>query len=223
MIPAQLEKAHSYTPASKEEVRVAALRIEGLATGLIGPVSFDIAAGECVALMGASGAGKSLLLRAIVDLDPSTGNVWVGDQVRNDMPATKWRKLVALVPAVSGWWADRVSDHFPSKSGAKALIEGLGLADSLDWEVSRLSTGECQRLAIARALCRKPEALLLDEPAASLDEQATRRVEDLMLECCRAGMALLLVTHDRQQAERTAERVLHMSSGRMEEPLRSVA
>ena len=59
-----------------------ALRIEGLATSLIGPVSFDIAAGECVALMGTSGAGKSLLLRAIVDLDPSIGNVSVGDRVR---------------------------------------------------------------------------------------------------------------------------------------------
>jgi ABC-type multidrug transport system ATPase subunit len=205
------------------EVRVPALRIEGLATGLIGPVSFDIAAGECVALMGTSGAGKSLLLRAIVDLDPSTGNVRVGDRVRSDMPASEWRKLVALVPAESGWWADRVGDHFSSKSDAIALVEALGLAGSLEWEVSRLSTGERQRLAIARALCRKPEALLLDEPAASLDEQATRRVEDLIRECCKMGMALLLVTHDRQQAERTAKRVLRMSDGRIEKPLRSVA
>ena len=88
-----------------------ALRIEELASGLIGPVSFHIAAGEC-ALMGASGAGKSLLLRAIVDLDPSAGNVRVGDNVRSDMPGSEWRKLVALVPAESGWWADRVGDHF---------------------------------------------------------------------------------------------------------------
>ena len=95
----------------------------------------------------------------------------------------------------------------------------MGLtAYCLEWEVSRLSTGERQRL-----VSRKPEALLLDEPAASLDEQATRRVEDLLRECCKAGMALLLVTHDRQQAERTAKRVLRMSDGRIEEPLRSVA
>ena len=200
-----------------------ALRIEGLANGLIGPVSFDIAAGECVVLMGASGAGKSLLLRAIVDLDPSTGSVWVGDRMRSDVAASEWRKKVALVPAESGWWADRVADHFPSKSDARAPIEALGLANSLEWEVSRLSTGERQRLAIARALCRKPEALLLDEPAASLDEQATRRVEDLIRECCKTGMAVLLVTHDRQQAERMAKRVLRMSDGRIEEHLRSVA
>ena len=200
-----------------------ALWIEGLATALIGPVSFDIAAGECVALMGASGAGKSLLLRAIVDLDPSTGSVRVGDRLRSDMMASEWRKLVALVPAESGWWTDRVGDHFPSKSDAIAPIEALGLANSLEWEVSRLSTGERQRLAIARALCRKPEALLLDEPAASLDEQATRRVEDLIGEYCKTGMALLLVTHDRQQAERMAKRVLRMSDGRIEMALRSVA
>src|SRR3981189_3037992 len=75
-----------------------ALRIELLATELIGPISFDVAAGECVALMGPSGVGKSLLLRAIVDLDPSTGNVMVGAHARDDMPASEWRKLVALVP-----------------------------------------------------------------------------------------------------------------------------
>ena len=99
----------------------------------------------------------------------------------------------------------------------------MGLTDSFEWEVGRLSTGERQRLAIARSLCRKPEALLLDEPTASLDEQATRRVEDLIRECCKTGMALLLVTHDRQQAERMAKRVLRMSDGRIEKPLRSVA
>ena len=206
------------------EVRVPALRIEELATGLIGPVSFDIAAGECVALMGASGAGKSLLLRAIVDLDPSTGNVRVGDRVRSDMPGSEWRKLVALVPTESGWWADRVGDHFPSKSDAIVLIEALGLTDyCLEWEVGRLSNGERQRLAIVRALCRKPEVMLLDEPAASLDEQATRRVEDLLRECCKTGMALLLVSQDRQQGERMAKRTLRMSDGRIEEPLQSVA
>jgi ABC-type multidrug transport system ATPase subunit len=222
MIPPQLQDPHS-SFGTNPEVDVPALRIEGLATSLIGPVSLDIAAGECVALMGASGAGKSLLLRAIVDLDPSIGNVRLGDRVRSGMPASEWRKLVALVPAESGWWADSIGDHYPSRSDAIPLIEALGLADALDWEVSRLSTGERQRLAVARALCRKPEALLLDEPTASLDEQATQRVEDLIRECCKTGMALLLVTHDRQQAERIAKRVLRMRDGRVEEPLRSVA
>jgi ABC-type multidrug transport system ATPase subunit len=197
---------------------VAALRIERLATKLIGPISFDVAAGECLALMGPSGAGKSLLLRAIVDLDPSTGNVMVGVNARDNMPASEWRKLVALVPAESGWWADRVRDHFPANTDAAELITKLGLAGSLEWEVGRLSTGERQRLALARALCLQPEALLLDEPTASLDGHATGLVEDLIRQCCGDGMALLLVTHDRRQAERMARRLLRISDGRIDQP-----
>jgi ABC-type multidrug transport system ATPase subunit len=200
---------------------VSALRIKRLATKLIGPISFDVAAGECLALMGPSGAGKSLLLRAIVDLDPSTGNVMVGVQARDDIPASEWRKLVALVPAESGWWADRVRDHFPAKFDATELIRKLGLAGSFEWDVGRLSSGERQRLALARALCRRPEALLLDEPTASLDDHATGLVEDLIRECCEGGMALLLVTHDRRQAERMAKRLLQIRDGRIDQPSES--
>jgi ABC-type multidrug transport system ATPase subunit len=201
---------------------VPALRIDGLATALIGPISFDIAAGECLALMGQSGAGKSLLLRAIVDLDPSTGSVTLGAHARADMAANDWRKLVALVPAESGWWADRVRDHFPSEAGATELIGKLGLGSALEWDVARLSSGERQRLAIARALCREPQALLLDEPTASLDEHATALVEDLIRECCEKGMPVLLVTHDRRQAERMARRLLRISDGRINQPPESV-
>lgn len=200
---------------------MSALRLKRLATQLIGPISFDVAAGECLALMGPSGAGKSLLLRAIVDLDPNSGDVIVGGRARHDMPASEWRKLVALVPAESGWWADRVSDHFPAKVAATELIGHLGLAGSLEWDVARLSTGERQRLALARALCRRPEVLLLDEPTASLDDHATALVEDLVQECCRDGMAVVLVTHDRRQAERMTKRLLRLSDGQIEQPAES--
>lgn len=122
------------------------------------------------------------------------------------------------LPAESGWWADRVRDHFPSNPEAKKLLDRLGLGDATEWDVARLSSGERQRLAIARALCRGPQALLLDEPTASLDEQATQLVEDVIRECCGEGMGVLLVTHDRQQAERMAKRVLRMSDGRINVP-----
>ena len=200
---------------------MSALMIKRLATPLLGPISFDIAAGECLALMGPSGAGKSLLLRAIVDLDPSTGDVLIGGHTRNNMPASEWRKLVALVPAESGWWADRVSDHFSANFDATELIGQLGLAGSFAWDVARLSTGERQRLALARALCRRPRVLLLDEPTASLDEHATALVEDLIRQCCGDGMAVLLVTHDRRQAERMGKRLLRLSAGRIEQPAES--
>jgi ABC-type multidrug transport system ATPase subunit len=200
-----------------------ALRIERLATELIGPISLDIAAGECVALMGPSGAGKSLFLRAIVDLDPNTGHVAAGAHQRGHMPASEWRKLVALVPAESGWWADRVGDHFPTGCNATVLVEKLGLAGSLDWDVARLSSGERQRLALARALCRRPAALLLDEHTASLDDHATGLVEELIRERCGGGMAVLLVTHDRPQAARLAKGVLHMREGRIDQRPESVS
>src|SRR5262249_48021755 len=177
----------------------------------------DVAGGECLGLMGPSGAGKSLLLRAIVDLDPSTGKVALGAQARHEMAGSEWRKLVALVPAESGWWADRVRDHFPSEASATELIGQLGLGSALEWDVGRLSSGERQRLAIARALCRRPQALLLDEPTSSLDEHATGLVEDLIQECCADGMALLLVTHDRRQAERMAKRLLRICDGRIDQ------
>jgi ABC-type iron transport system FetAB ATPase subunit len=196
---------------------VSSLRIQRLATKLIGPISLEVAAGECLALMGPSGAGKSLLLRAIVDLDLSTGDVMVGVHARKDLPASAWRKLVALVPAESGWWADRVHDHFPAKFDATDLIGKVGLTGALQWDVARLSTGERQRLALVRALCCRPEVLLLDEPTASLDEYATALVEDLIRECCGTGMAVLLVTHDRRQAERMAKRVLRITDGRIDQ------
>jgi ABC-type multidrug transport system ATPase subunit len=202
---------------------VPSLRVDRLETGLIGPLSFEVAEGECVALMGASGAGKSLLLRAIVDLDPSRGTVTFGDLDRGSVPARDWRKLVALVPAESGWWSDRVDDHFHDRAGVVGLLDELALAGALDWEVTRLSTGERQRLAIARALCRNPKALLLDEPTASLDEAATRRVEDLVIRCCHSGLAVLMVTHDRRQGERMARRILQMADGHFPEAAGAVA
>jgi ABC-type multidrug transport system ATPase subunit len=198
-------------------MRVPSLRVDRLETGLIGPLSFEVAEGECVALMGASGAGKSLLLRAIVDLDPSKGAVALGNCDRGGMPASEWRKLVALVPAESGWWSDRVDDHFPRHPDVADLLDALALAGALDWEVARLSTGERQRLAIARAVCRNPQALLLDEPTASLDEAATRRVENLVTRCCQSGLAVLMVTHNRGQGARVARRILHIADGRLEE------
>src|SRR5262249_61179781 len=144
-----------------------------------------------------------------------------GGSGAHGMAGSGWRKLVCFVPAEFGWWSDRVRDRFPADLDATRLIEKLGRAGALEWDVGRLSPGERQRLGLARALCRKPEALLLDEPTASLDEHATRLVEDVIRECCREGMALLLVTHDRRQAERMAKRLLRMRDGRIDQPSES--
>jgi len=200
------------------------LIVEGLRTKAGGPVGFEFRSGEIVAVRGPSGSGKSLLLRAIADLDPAEGEVSLDGTERDRIPAPEWRRRVALVPAESGWWADRVGAHFPdsaspgsSRNGA--LIEALGLDPAaLDWEVRRLSTGERHRLAIARALVLEPEVWLFDEPTAALDAEAARLVEAVIRQGRDRGAAILLVTHDDAQAARLADRTLTMAGGRLVAP-----
>jgi ABC-type iron transport system FetAB ATPase subunit len=192
------------------------LSVRDLASAVLGPVSLEVAAGECVAVRGASGAGKSLLLRAIADLDPNEGDVALNGVTRNDMPAHAWRRQVALVPAESGWWADIVGEHFIAAPADMGLLEALGLAaEALDWTVARLSSGEKHRLAILRALSLRPKALLLDEPSASLDETSTERLEAVLQEQSAQGFPVLLVTHDAAQAGRLGARVITMAGGRI--------
>ena len=108
--------------------------------------------GECVSLMGASGSGKSLLLRALADLDPHEGHVSLDDVSCSEIPAPKWRSKVGMLPAESAWWADSVAPHFPRGFSGEGLTPFGFEADALSWTIHRLSTGERQRLAIAHPL-----------------------------------------------------------------------
>ncbi len=181
--------------------------ISALKTDIFGPLSLQLDAGECVSIRGKSGTGKSVFLRAIADLDPNDGSVTLGDIKRVNIPAFEWRRMVMLLPAESGWWADGVGEHFEDAAAAKKLLDILALpVEVLDWQVSRLSTGERQRLAIARALSFSPKVLLLDEPTAALDPQATEFVETIMRQQMDAGVSIILVTHDEAQAHRMADR-----------------
>ena len=195
------------------------LIVNGLRTKAGGPADFSLRGGEIIAVRGPSGSGKSLMLRAIADLDPAEGEVSLDGTKRARIPAPEWRRRVAFVPAESGWWDDRVREHFPDGGGDTALIEALGLDPAaLDWEVRRLSTGERHRLAIARALVREPEVWLFDEPTAALDAEAARRVEAVITQGRDRGAAILLVTHDDAQATRLADRTLTMAHGRLVAP-----
>ena len=194
------------------------LIVNGLTTKAGGPVGFALHDGEIVAVRGPSGSGKSLMLRAIADLDPAEGEVTLDGTPRARIPAPEWRRRVAFVPAESGWWDDRVGAHFPDRGGPE-LIEALGLDPAaLDWEVRRLSTGERHRLAIARALALEPKVWLFDEPTAALDAEAASRVEAVIAQGRDRGAAILLVTHDDAQAARLADRVLRIEGGRLAEP-----
>ena len=192
------------------------LRVAHLTTGLIGPISLDLGAGECVGIEGPSGSGKSLFLRAIADLDPNQGTVHLDGGPREAVTGPDWRRQVALVPAESGWWAETVGAHFAATPDPAPWLAALGLADALGWDVARLSTGERQRLALARALQTAPRVLLLDEPTASLDAAATEAVQGLLAREMQDGVALLLVTHDPAQAARLCHRRFAMHRGKLE-------
>jgi ABC-type multidrug transport system ATPase subunit len=182
------------------------------------PVSLTVPDGQCVAIQGASGSGKSLLLRAVADLDPHDGDAEVDGRRCSNMPAPQWRRLVGYVPAESGWWADSVREHFDAGIDLPALLSDLGLNKELaEASVSRLSTGERQRLALLRAMRPGVRALLLDEPTSGLDEASTARVERWLSSALAGGLSVLLVTHSAAQAGRLARRCFTLHDGRLGE------
>jgi putative ABC transport system ATP-binding protein len=198
--------------------RVPCLSLEQLAVRHVGPIDLRIGAGECVCLQGASGSGKSLLLRAVADLDPHRGTLRLDGRACGEMAAPQWRRQVVLVPAEAQWWAERVGEHFAPQPAADWLAR-LGLpAACMDWQVARCSTGERQRLALLRALALQPAALLLDEPTGNLDADTSAAVEALIADIRREhGTAVLWVSHDARQAARVAQRCLVLRDGRLHE------
>ncbi len=196
----------------------AMLSVQSLARPGLGPVSFELGEGECLAVRGPSGSGKTLLLRALADLDPNQGEVQLQSHAREAMPAPRWRRLVTYLPTEPGWWAETVGQHFADWAAAEPLVAALGLpADSRKWPILRLSTGERQRLALARALIQHPRILLLDEPTSGLDEEARTAVESLITAHLAEGAAALWVTHDTAQGKRLARRCLTVEGGRVAE------
>lgn len=193
------------------------LRLRGVYSERLSPVSLDLAAGECAAITGPSGSGKSLLLRQVADLDPGHGEVELDGAPRSGMRGYQWRRQVIYCQAEAGWWDDHVAPHYTDAARAADLFQRLGLApEKMDALVQELSTGERQRAALARALALAPRALLLDEPTAALDPEATARVESELHRYLDGGAAILMVTHNPEQARRMARRGWRMEQGRLE-------
>lgn len=191
------------------------LNIHQLEYQFVGPVNLEINSSQCIGLSGESGSGKSLLLRAVSDLDEHKGEVSLNDINAHEMSAPQWRKKVAMLPADSQWWLDTVGEHFTQLD--KKLLLKLGFDESaLEWSVSRISTGEKQRLALLRLLENNPAVLLLDEPTANLDKNNTLLFESIVLDYLKKNNACAIwVSHDLAQLERVSELRFKLESGQL--------
>jgi len=180
-----------------------------------GPIDIEINDGECVAVSGASGSGKSLLLRALADLDEHKGDISLDDIPMNQLAAPEWRQKVALLPAESQWWFDTLGEHFAETDND--LIKQFGFPDNvMGWSVNRFSSGEKQRLALLRLLLNKPAVLLLDEPTANLDKHNTLLFEKIIKDYMQAYSACVIwVSHDAHQLERVSSVHYQIENGRL--------
>ncbi len=181
------------------------VEIDGLRMPGYQPVSLTIAATECIGVSGASGSGKTRLLRAIADMDEHDGEVRVNNVAAGSIPASEWRKKVALLPAESVWWFDHIGEHFRAYNH---YFSELGFDEEvMQWESARCSSGEKQRLSIIRLLENSPALLLLDEPTANLDRHNTEQVEKLIQTYLHEQQASAIwVGHSEAQLQRVAHR-----------------
>ena len=194
-------------------------------------LDLDIAAGECVALLGRSGSGKSTLLNLLAGIDrPDSGTLLVqgrqmeamGERERslfrrrhigfvyqffNLIPTLTLVENVRLPLELNGWTEDRI------RARTASLLQSLDLADRASAYPDRLSGGEQQRVAIARALAHEPTLVLADEPTGNLDASTGRHMLDLLFGLTRdAGRTLLVVSHSLEVA-RAAGRLLVLEDG----------
>jgi sulfonate transport system ATP-binding protein len=183
----------------------------GSTTALDG-VELSIGAGEFVALLGRSGSGKSTLLRLLAGLDsPTTGEVRVPHE---RMVVFQEPRLLPWKTAIQNVSLGLARDN-PLEHARKALAE-VGLEHRLDAYPGTLSGGEAQRTALARALVRDPKLLLLDEPFAALDALTRIRMHRLVEALwARHKPAVLLITHDVDEALLLADRALVLDKGRI--------
>ena len=206
----------SYTPPTvASAVLRSRLRVENLVSHSHGPVSFSLDEGECMGLSGASGSGKTLLLRAIADLDPHSGEVSLDGVECRSMRGHVWRRYVGMLPAESQWWWPTVGEHFSQID--TELLGSLGFERTvLAWAVTRLSSGERQRLALLRLLAQQPRVLLLDEASANLDNSNVQRVEKLIADYrIERNACVVWVSHDMEQIARIGGRNCQLADGKL--------
>ncbi len=193
-------------------------------------ISFEVSAGEFVAVIGPSGSGKTTLLGLLAGLDrPESGQVWLdgaelttlGEDARARLRGAKVGFVFQsfhLIPTLTARENVQVPLELRGEPGgerAEELLARVGLADRAHHYPAQLSGGEQQRVALARAFSTRPKVLFADEPTGNLDQRTGARIIELMTELNReAGTTLILVTHDPELAGR-ARRILRLADGRL--------
>jgi predicted ABC-type transport system involved in lysophospholipase L1 biosynthesis ATPase subunit len=199
-------------------------------------VTFHIRRGERVALLGKSGSGKSTLLNLLGGLDrPSSGKLNVAGQELSSLSGrdlSRFRSVSVgmvfqgfnLIPsrtALANVELPMIFSGRPKKQrvqAARDALEAVGLGKRVDHHPAELSGGECQRVAVARALVNRPAILLADEPTGNLDSATAREVMSLLLDHVREHAAtLILVTHDEELARNCTERIVRLKDGEVVE------
>jgi tungstate transport system ATP-binding protein len=189
-------------------------------TTILDRVSLTITPGAPTLIVGPNGAGKTTLLRLCMGLTaPSTGRISWG--ARTDTTLAR-RAILFQRPAMLRRTAAGNVGYALAQAGiprgsraqsVAALLDRVGLSDLAQRPARRLSGGEQQRLALARALARDPEVLLLDEPTANLDPAATRSVEQIVLTAAQSGIKIVMASHDLGQVRRLAGDVVFLARG----------
>jgi len=213
-----------------KDVRKSFTAPNGSSIDVLRGLDLAIQAGESLAIVGPSGSGKSTLLNIIGTLDrPSDGRVLLDGM---DVTALGERALAALrarrigfvfqmhhllpqctalenvlVPTLAAGDTD-------ARARARRLLERVGLGDRMDHRPAQLSLGQCQRVAVARALINEPSLLLADEPTGSLDYDSRQSLTDLLLELHRDGLAMIVATHSTELAARLGH-TLRLQAGRL--------
>lgn len=190
---------------------------------LLDKVSATFEAGVVTAIVGPSGAGKTRLLRCLNRLDEPTGGRVLLDGVdHRSIDPRQLRRRVGMIFQLPAVFAGDVRANLayglddPAEEDLVAALDAAALpAHLLSQDAGTLSVGQAQRMCIARALLRRPECLLLDEPTASLDRDATIAIERLVTSLAGEDLAVVMVTHDLAQAARTASRALLIVAGRV--------
>ena len=211
---------------------------EGILT-ILSDVSFQIYAGESVAVVGPSGAGKSTLLALLAGLDlPSSGHVVLNGANLSDLDEDGRASVRAesvgfvfqsfhLVPSLNAlenvMLPLELAGHSNARAGARRIIEQVGLKERWSHYPSQLSGGEKQRVAIARAFATEPAVLFADEPTGNLDSRTGANIMELMFDLNRSSSTtLVLVTHDNSLAQR-CDRILALENGRLQSDSRTAA